>query len=152
MVYNAVGQPFKSYLTSPSSSVGGVLISLANLKTVANTFYGDTIPYNETTAFDNSPLNRPITNFGAGKPWRTANKFMGMQYSVASAGTVKRFKASLNAVFCNVEGQATTLDYYGANELQKQVSTSERGKTVTEYVDLQGRVIQKEVEVSANGS
>ena len=150
VIYNAFGQPYKSYLTSPSSSVGGTLISLANLKTVANTFYGDTIPYNETTAFDNSPLNRAITNFGAGNPWRTANKSMGMQYSVAPAGTIKRFKASTGAVFCNVEGQPTTIDYYGANELQKKVSTSERGKTVTEYIDLQGRVVQKEVEVSAD--
>ena len=150
VVYNTVGRPFKSYLPSPSPSVGGSLVSWANLKTAANTFYNDTIPYNETTAFDNSPLNRPITNFGAGNAWRIANKSMGMQYGVAPANTIKRFKASLNAVFCNVEGQATTIDYYGANELQKKISTSERGKTVTEYVDLQGRVVQREVEVSAD--
>ena len=150
ILYDAFGRSFKGFIPSPSPTGGGIAVTTANLQTAAETFYGDTKPFTETTAFDNSPLNRPLTNFGAGNAWRTANKSVGMQYGVAPANTIKRFKASSGAVFCNVEGQPTTLDYYGANELQKKVSISERGKSIIEYIDLQGRVVQKEVEVSAD--
>lgn len=150
VLYDTVGRAYKNYLASPSSLGSGSLLSLTNLQSSAATFYSDTKPFTEITAFDNSPLNRAITNFGAGNAWRTANKSIDVAYQVAPANTIKRFKASLSAVFCNVEGQATTIDYYGANELEKKVTTSERGKKVTEYIDLQGRLVQKEIEVSSD--
>jgi RHS repeat-associated protein len=44
----------------------------------------------------------------------------------------------------------TTLRYYGANDLTMTTSTSERGKKIIEYRDLQDRVIRKDVEVSSD--
>jgi RHS repeat-associated protein len=148
VVYDAFGRGYKSFLPSPSPSVGGALVSVSALQTASSTFYGDNNPFTETTVFDNSPLNRPLTNFGAGAAWRTANKSVSVQYKVAPANTIKHFKASSGAVFYNVEGSPTIPEYYGANELQQKITTTERGKIITEYIDLQGRTIQKEVEVS----
>jgi RHS repeat-associated protein len=148
VIYDAFGRGFKSFLPSPSPSVGGALVSVSALQTASSTFYGDNNPFTETTVFDNSPLNRSLTNFGAGAAWRTANKSVSVQYKVAPANTIKHFKASSGAVFYNVEGSPTIPEYYGANELQQKITTTEKGKTITEYIDLQGRTIQKEVEVS----
>ncbi|WP_044172089.1 DUF6443 domain-containing protein [Flectobacillus major] len=145
LVYDAYGRPHKSFLATPSTLANGSF--LADVLTPAKAFYdNDNNPFNETTLFDESPLNRPLTSFGPGSAWRTANKAINTQYNVAPANTIKRFKASLSAVFCNVEGQPSTIDYYGPNELQKKVTTSEQGKQTIEYIDLQGRTIQKEVE------
>ena len=145
LVYDAYGRPHKSFLATPSTLANGSF--LADVLTPAKAFYdNDNNPFNETTLFDESPLNRPLTSFGSGSAWRTANKAINTQYNVAPANTIKRFKASLSAVFCNVEGQPSTIDYYGPNELQKKVTISEQGKQTIEYIDLQGRTIQKEVE------
>ena len=43
-----------------------------------------------------------------------------------------------------------TLRYYGANDLTMTTSSSERGKKIMEYRDLQDRVIRKDVEVSSD--
>ncbi len=149
VIYDAFGRGYQSFLPSPSPSVGGALVGASALQTASSTFYGDANPFTETTAFDNSPLNRPITNFGAGAAWRTANKSVSVQYKVAPANTIKHFKASAGAVFYNMEGLPTVPEYYGANELQQKITTTERGKTITEYIDLQGRTIQKEIEADA---
>jgi RHS repeat-associated protein len=147
VVYDVYGRGTKAYLPTPSTTGGGTLVT--DVQTPAKAFYDlDDVPYTETTLFDKSPLNRPLTQYGAGNAWRTANKAVTMQYKVAPANTIKRFKASLGAVFCNVEGQPTTLEYYGADELQQKVMVSERGNKTTEYIDLQGRTVQKDVEVS----
>ncbi len=148
VVYDIYGRGTKAYLPTPSTTGGGTF--LTDVQTPAKAFYDtDDVPYTETTLFDKSPLNRPLTQYGAGNAWRTANKALTMQYKVAPTGTIKRFKASLGAVFCNVEGQPTTLEYYGSDELQMKVMLSERGNKTTEYIDLQGRTVQKDVEVSA---
>ena len=68
--YDAFGRPISTALPSPAGlATGGFQVNaLAN----ANTFYGDNRSFTEITAFDNSPLNRPREQYGAGQSWKTA--------------------------------------------------------------------------------
>ena len=181
-VYDNFGRSFKQFLPIPNSTAGGAYLS--NPQTLGNAFYGDTHPYTEVTVFDNSPLNRPLTSFGAGQAWRVAGntKPVNVQYTIPAPNTVIYFQAGLAGFGANTPtltqeqkeknlaqgtsyefsgitaadynpnapNAAPTLRYYGANDLTMTTSTSERGKKVIEYKDLQNRVIRKDVEVSSD--
>ncbi|MDZ7897187.1 MAG: DUF6443 domain-containing protein, partial [Arcicella sp.] len=181
-VYDNFGRATKGFLPTPNSTAGGAY--LASPQSQANAFYGDTHPYTEVTVYDNSPLNRPLTSFGAGQAWRTvgSTKPVNVQYNIPDPNTVIYFQAGLAGIGANTsslsseqkaqnlaqgvsyefEGitaadntpnapnAAPTLRYYGANDLTMTTSTSERGKKIIEYRDLQDRVIRKDVEVSAD--
>ena len=183
-VYDNLGRASKGFLPTPNSTAGGAY--LANLQSQANAFYGDTHPYTEVSVYDNSPLNRPITSFGAGQAWRVSGntKPVNVQYNIPAPNTVIYFQAGLGGIGANTSNATSksqqitnlangssfefdgitaqdninndskapnappTLRYYGANDLTMITHTSERGKKIIEYKDLQDRVIRRDVEVS----
>ena len=185
-VYDNLGRASKGFLPTPNSTAGGAY--LANLQSQANAFYGDTHPYTEVSVYDNSPLNRPITSFGAGQAWRVSGntKPVNVQYNIPAPNTVIYFQAGLGGIGANTSNATSksqqitnlangssfefdgitaqdninndskapnappTLRYYGANDLTMITHTSERGKKIIEYKDLQDRVIRRDVEVSSD--
>jgi RHS repeat-associated protein len=182
-VYDNFGRATKGFLPTPNSTAGGAY--LANPQTQGETFYNDTHPFTEVTVYDNSPLNRPLTSFGAGQAWRTVGntKPVNVQYNIPAPNTVIYFQAGLAGIGANTSSFSSeqkaqnlakgisyefegitaadfnnnspnsptpTLRYYGANDLTMTTHTSERGKKIIEYRDLQDRVIRKDVEVSAD--
>jgi RHS repeat-associated protein len=132
-VYDIYGRVYKSILPTPSDALTGAYKSTA--QTLATTFYdGDTYPYSETI-FEASPLNRPIKQFGAGQAWRTANKFVEMQYQIAGAGV---YQFNLQA-----DGSIKWVNTYPTSSLFNNVTVSERGFQTLEVKDRQGRVTHK---------
>ena len=132
--YDGNSRAFKSILTTPSDVLTGAYKSTA--QTLAGAFYGDTYPYTETV-FENSPLNRPIKQFGAGQAWRVAGneKFTEINYLIAGTEVIK-FNVQANGT---VDGSTT----YPANSLYNNRIISERGFWTIELKDKQGRVTHK---------
>lgn len=127
------GRPYKSLLPTPSDAITGAYKSTA--QTLASAFYdGDTYPYTETV-FENSPLNRPLKQFGAGQAWRTADKYISIQYLLAGNFIVQ----------FDVQGNGTVngANAYGNSTLYKNCVLSERGYQSYEIKDKEGRVTHK---------
>lgn len=171
-VYDNFGRQVKSFLPTPNSSTGGAY--LPNPQALASAFYNDNAPFSSVNSFDNSPLNRPVEQYGVGQAWRTASKSVSVQYKVAPANSVIYFQAGLYGVGASSSNFAATnlatsksyefagitatnglsinpsLRYYNSHDLSMTITTNERGKKLTEYKDPQNRLIRKDVEVSAD--
>ena len=138
-LYDAYGRAYKSILPTPSDVLTGEYKS--NAENLASTFYGDTSPSTETV-FESSPLNRPLKQFGAGQAWRTADKYVSMEYRIAGSEVV-RFDV-------NVSGNGVTASKYPANSLYNHVVLSERGFWTLEEKDRQGKVVAKYQQLEGN--
>jgi Domain of unknown function (DUF6443) len=129
------GRPYKNILPTPSDALTGEY--KPNAQTLASAFYdGDTYPYTETV-FENSPLNRPIKQFGAGQAWRTVGneKFVTIQYLLAGNGIVQ-FSIQANGTILGATN-------YGNSTLINNCILSERDFQTYELKDKQGRVTHK---------
>ena len=134
-LYDGNSRAYKSILTTPSDVLTGAYKSTA--QTLASAFYdGDTHPYTETV-FENSPLNRPIKQFGAGQAWRVAGseKFTEINYLIAGTEVIQ-FNVQADGT---VDGSTT----YPASSLYNNRVISERGFWTVELKDKQGRVTHK---------
>lgn len=133
-LYDAYGRAYKSILPTPSDALTGEYKNTA--QALATTFYGDSSPFTETV-FEESPLNRPLKQFGAGQAWRTVDneKFVSIQYLLAGNFIVK-FDVQAN-------GTVNGANAYGNSTLINNCVLSERGFQSYELTDKQGRVTHK---------
>ncbi|UCH14968.1 MAG: RHS repeat-associated core domain-containing protein [Bacteroidales bacterium] len=99
----------------------------------------DNSPWIQIT-FDNSPLNRIISEKGPGEKWHLDNKPLNYNYTTNTA-TVENWSINNDGTF--------TSDDYSANELYVIETTDEDGNIVREYTDKQGKTVQKESEFGA---
>ena len=131
-VYDAYGRAYKSILPTPSDAVTGAYKS--NAESLASAFYGDSSPSTETV-FESSPLNRPQKQFGVGQAWRTANKYVNIQYLLAGGGILKFDVNTDGSVSCGLS--------YPLSSLFNTCTESERSIQTYELKDKQGRVTHK---------
>ncbi|PWK15759.1 RHS repeat-associated protein [Arcicella aurantiaca] len=131
-LYDANGRAYKQILPTPSDALTGAYKSYS--ESLASSFYGDSSPSTETI-FENSPLNRPVKQFGAGAAWRTADKYVSMAYQI-TGNEVTQFDIQY-------DGTVKADTSYPASSLYNNVTTSERGSLSLEIKDRQGRVTHK---------
>jgi YD repeat-containing protein len=147
--YDAYGRPQRTYLPLPGSNTNGSLHTTP--QTNGQAFYGDTYPYAEAV-YEASPLNRPNKQWGAGNAWRTADRPQQISYGVPAANTVRRFNIdeTTNAIYAYQTGNPNALDYYGPHDISSRTLTDEQNNTVTEYTDLQGRLLRRDVTLTTS--
>ena len=178
-VYDNFGRNFKNFLPIPNSTAGGAFLTdpqpLGSAfygdtypYTEVNAF--DSSPLNHPIQSFGAGQAWRVS--GNAKP-------VNRQYNIPAPNTVIYFQAGLAGIGANTSSaskqqkatnlaQGTsyefdgitaadnspnatpTLRYYGVNDLTMTTSTSERGKKIIEYRDLQDRVIRKDVEVSSD--
>lgn len=122
----------------------------------------DVRPFSET-AFDLSPLDRSIHDYGPGQSWGPLNnnKFIGHGYlinthAVGVSATQERViswmvsdggmpvRRSTLANFVEIGG------YYSTGQLSILILTDEKGNSVREYRNKSGQVVLKKVQAVAN--
>lgn len=142
--YDSFGRTVKTTLPTPadltSNGSNGSYKPYADV--AASIFYNDLKPYTETTAFDNSPLNRPQVMYGAGQAWRDSLRNMQLFYGVAGSD-VRYYTQAVN-------GDIVLSGNYPANSLFKQITVDEQRDTTITLTDKQGRMIEQRVQ-DANG-
>lgn len=109
----------------------------------------DIRPFNETT-FEPSPLNRPLSDFGAGDNWKVNNKSVNHQYLVNQANEVYLFVYDANTGLVSLPSGAA--GYYAAGQLQSKVTTDEHGNDVVEYVDKLSHTVCKKVQYGSDAN
>ncbi len=109
----------------------------------------DTAPYSKTV-FEESPLSRPLKDFGPGQAWTSNNKRIDHGYPVNIHGTGSRQE---KIIIWNVNSTTGALEqntainngFYQTASLSIKSTTDEHGNEVREYTDKLGRVILKKV-------
>ncbi|MCU0471046.1 MAG: DUF6443 domain-containing protein [Arcicella sp.] len=133
-LYDAYARNHQNVLPAPSDgTLGAYKATALNL---ANAFFSDTHSLTETI-FENSPLNRPVKQFGAGGAWRVTNneKFVETAYQLAGGG-IARFDLQ-------ADGSVQWTNTYPSSSLYSLATTSERGFVTYELKDKLGRVTHK---------
>lgn len=130
-----------------------------------NAIADDIVPHTETV-FESSPLNRPIKSYGAGSSWAPnsganpdgANKYIESQYTVNTHGEgpseekVIAWKVNSSGSLERepaVAGSIESGGYYSSGQLKIQITIDESGNSVREYVNREGKIILKKVQVVA---
>lgn len=138
LVYDRFGRTVTQLLPAPAPTATGEFQS-GGLG-LAQSFYGDAAPLNESTAFDQSPLNRLREQYGPGNAWRTASK--KIQTFDESAGSDVRLYTLDGSDNIILSGT------FPANGLYKKRTVDEQGNTSIEISDKRGRLVQKQQELA----
>ena len=156
-VYDAFGREQYNFLPYEATTNNGTF------KTAPfsdqNTFYTNTYPsdvpgfkgeqvFYGQTQFEASPLNRPQMVTAPGNSWTGSNVGTGMQYLVNDATDLVPIWTITFATPADGNNIPATAATYAPGTLYKTVTTDERGSQVVEYKDLEGRVVEKKVQVA----
>jgi hypothetical protein len=112
---------------------------------------GDSRPFSETI-FEQSPLNRPIKQFGVGQNWKDADKAANHDYLVNNINEVYLFRYNPSTSLLSWAGANSADGFYDAGQLYANKTTDEQGHEVIEYVDKEGRTVCKKVDASGSGN
>jgi RHS repeat-associated protein len=140
IVYDDFGRATKSIIPTPSNLATGAYN--ATHETLAETFYGDTKPFNLLT-LENSPLSRPKEMLGAGQNWHTGNKAEKINYQSAGSAVAKY-------VVSGSDGGASFSQNYAANTLFLNVHKDEIDNETAEYIDKEGNTLLASKKVNSD--
>ncbi len=169
IVYDELGRNNKSYLpfTAPTNawykpnntiihSSTGAYIGIAEpfYSTTTDKIADDTRPFSETV-FETSPLNRPFKDFGPGQDWSNNNRAVTHGYVFNLDGTGQGLERILDwnvdsngiPVKSTVTNSSLIGGYYRSGQLRVKSTKDEHGNEVREYVDKEGHIILKKVQV-----
>ena len=79
--YDDFGRPYSEYLPVPVATSSGGYADPLRIK-VANSFYNWEVYAFSKTLYDDSPLDRPVEEYGPGSPWHTREKSVRTTYLV----------------------------------------------------------------------
>jgi hypothetical protein len=147
-LYDEFGREVKQYLPYATAGAGNGKFrvnAFAEQQTYYHVNYQDQTPFSQT-AYEASPLNRPLQTNAPGNNWAGAGRGVAVEYAVnAVTDDVKIativYVASGTPVFGNA---------YSAGQLLKTTTTDEHGKKVVEYKDKSGQVLLKKVQLANN--
>lgn len=156
VLYDAYGRVAFQYLPYISPSADGALkknafteqkVCFDALLTTADNNKEDI--YYGKTDFENSPLNRVVKVMSPGNNWAGSGRGISKRYLVNAAGDeVRRWNITTiitgNVPFSNV----VSLGIYPAEELQKNITIDELGKQTVEYLDKDGQMILKKIQIA----
>jgi RHS repeat-associated protein len=150
--------PFAANATGSNTSVSDGLFKLNpfqqqevfyNSSNTASpiTGQGETFFYTQTN-FEASPLNRVQKTMSAGDSWVKGYRGLSHSYWINTALDEVR----IWNVISNGSGNLSTymvVGIYGPGELYKNVTTDEHSRQVVEFMDKEGKVILKKVEITS---
>ena len=79
--YDDFGRPYSNYRPVPAITSTGAYSTPSRIK-VANSFYDWDVYAFSKTLYDDSPLDRPVEEYGPGSPWHTRGKSVRTAYLV----------------------------------------------------------------------
>lgn len=138
--YDPFGREERSWLPSVGAGNNGAFMTLANVKTKANTTYGDSVAYSKPV-YEASPLNRVLEQYGPGADWKSTGAVKTRYLTNVATGEAK-FICSL----FTVDGSGLTTKVkrsgnYAANELYVTEQKDEVGNLSYEFKDKLGQVV-----------
>jgi len=143
-VYDPLGREAIHYLPYAATTSDGNFkpTALASLDSFNAAQFPNEEFYYGQTAFEPSPLNRPLANYAAGMSWVGSGRGVSTSYQVNAA---QDSVAIWNVA--QAQGSIPTMaGFYPHGQLTKTVTADEAGHQTVEYKDKDGLVILKKVQ------
>jgi RHS repeat-associated protein len=143
--YDAAGRTPNSYLPFPSSSTIGQFKTspVTELYNFTQQKFNEPFP-NGQVNYENSPLQRIISEYAPGTSWIGGNTGISYQYDYNTAlENVRIWNIDFSE---NTIPVSNTNNVYANMQLYKIVTTDEKLKKVIEYKDFAGNVVLKKVQ------
>lgn len=150
--YDSWGRKGNIWLEAAKDTLAGAYLSPAQCKTLAARTNGsDSRPYTETV-YEESPLNRPIRQYGPGQDWKSKGKALNSVYTSNSnfAGELHCMKFAAGEK-TTVGMTVTATGYYDGGSLQVVKTTDEDGKIQLEFTARNGsKVLSRQIELKGS--
>jgi RHS repeat-associated protein len=152
VIYDQFGREAYKYLPYVSADNNGLFKTdpFNAQKTFMQTQYPDEQVYYGQINYEASPLDRVLKTMPAGNSWAGSNLGTGFDYLVNTAGDVRSWSITANALTYNNNDVTTNIPTtpatYNAGELHKTVTKDEAGNAVVEYKDKEGQMVLKKVQ------
>jgi RHS repeat-associated protein len=145
VVYDSIGRESVHYLPYVSESSDGNFKydEIAEQGRFYSTQFSGEQFYYGKVEFDSSPLNRSLNTFSAGTSWVGSSRGTSAGYLVNTASDSIR----IWTIDSTIGSIPATNSMYANATLYKHTVTDEDGHQSIEYVDLQGKVILKKVQL-----
>ena len=83
--YDSFGRPYSVYRPVPTQTSSGAYASFASINPELLKFYNWEVYTFSKTLYEDSPLDRPVEEYGPGSPWHTRGKSVRTEYLVNEA-------------------------------------------------------------------
>ncbi len=142
-VFDNFGRPLKNIL--PVGNITGNGNFQTNLLPLAKAFYdNDSIPFTQIKQYEGSPLSRVFKSYGAGKEFRP-NVYAEQKFETGNY-SARRYIYDNNSDLLEISF------YYTGNQLVREITTDERGNKTRIVTDKLGRLIEKHVQYTGDGT
>jgi RHS repeat-associated protein len=153
ITYDVFGRVQNSYIPAPAPGNDGSLRT--DITTPGTGFYNDSKPF-AFSIHENSALGRPLEQYNAGAVWHNANKSAKTIYAQNAANEVRYWTVETvmptasnpDTYYYNLKSTA----FYGQNKLYKTTTADENTHVIIEYKDVDGRLIQRNVQVAPSAN
>lgn len=142
--YGKLGRTERTYLPYAKADNNGAFVNDPLNATHWNAYGTTDAAYAFTkTGYDNSPLNRVVSQTGPGAAWHTEGKAVTTAYGMNGEEEVRLYRVDYTT------GSLLRDGFYRQGSLEKVVTTDEDGHTTETFTDNQGKTI---LTVTVNGN
>ena len=134
--YDDFGRPYSEYLPVPVATSSGGYADPLRVK-VANSFYNWEVYAFSKTLYDDSPLDRPVEEYGPGSPWHTRGKSVRTAYLVNDDSGL----LSCSGYLVESDTSLTCVGTLPSGNLRVEKVTDEDGNISLSFTDKLGRKI-----------
>ena len=138
--YDPFGREERSWLPSVGAGNNGAFMTLANVKTKANTTYGDSVAYSKPV-YEASPLSRVLEQYGPGSAWKSTGAIKTRYLTNVATGDSKLICSLFTVDGSGLTTKVKRSGNYAANELYVTELKDEADNLSYEFKDKLGQVV-----------
>ncbi len=140
VVYDQMGRPTKTLLPVPVATANSGIHNTD--ENTVSSYYGVANAFSEQK-LENSPLARVLEVAGPGTEWAMASGHTAkMQYLINSdTDQVKKYNTSVSWSNATLTTNISSVSFYEANQLAKNIVTDENGNTTMEFKNSEGKTV-----------
>ena len=133
--YDDFGRPYRKFCPVPMTTSTGAYASFSDIHPEILKFYNWEVYAFSKTLYDDSPLDRPVEEYGPGSPWHTRGKSVRTSYLVNDGSGL----LSCSGYLVESDTSLTCVGTLPSGNLRVEKKTDEDGNVSLTFTDKLGR-------------
>ena len=133
--YDDFGRPYRKFCPVPMTTSTGAYASFSDIHPEILKFYNWEVYAFSKTLYDDSPLDRPVEEYGPGSPWHTRGKSVKTSYLVNDGSGL----LSCSGYLVESDTSLTCVGALPSGNLRVEKKTDEDGNVSLTFTDRLGR-------------
>ena len=133
--YDDFGRPYRKFCPVPMTTSTGAYASFSDIHPEILKFYNWEVYAFSKTLYDDSPLDRPVEEYGPGSPWHTRGKSVRTSYLVNDGSGL----LSCSGYLVESDTSLTCVGVLPSGNLRVEKKTDEDGNVSLTFTDNLGR-------------